>query len=67
MLKSGQLYCHYKGHLYRIIGIAKHSETLENLVIYCREGDDGDIWARPQTMFEEKLEDGRFRFELIEE
>jgi cyclomaltodextrinase / maltogenic alpha-amylase / neopullulanase len=46
-------YQHYKGHIYDVIGIAKHSETLEELVIY---KDESNIWARPLKMFLETIE-----------
>lgn len=49
------LYKHYKGKLYEVIGVAKHSETLEELVVYKatyqKEGEN--IWVRPKAMFEE--------------
>ena len=67
MIKSGQIYRHYKGNVYRVIGTAKHTESLEDLVIYCKENNHEEIWARPTVMFEEKLADGRKRFELIGE
>jgi len=64
MVKSGEMYRHYKGGLYTVVGIASHSETLEHLVIYADQ--KGKLWARPQTMFEEILQDGRHRFEFVE-
>jgi len=56
-LKLGK-YQHYKGHFYKVIGIAKHSETLEELVIYeaLYENPDGKLWVRPLKMFLEKVE-----------
>jgi len=56
-LKLGR-YQHYKGHFYKVIGIAKHSETLEELVIYeaLYENPDGKLWVRPLKMFLEKVE-----------
>lgn len=67
MIKPGQIYKHYKGHIYQIVGVAKHSETLEELVVYFCQGEPSDIWARPKNMFEERLDDGRLRFELIKD
>ncbi len=66
MLKLGK-YRHYKGKEYEVIGLAKHSETLEDLVVYKALYGDGQIWARPLKMFEERVEvDGvevpRFEF-----
>ncbi len=70
-LKLGR-YRHYKGNEYNVIAIAKHSETLEDLVIYEALYDNkvAKIWARPLKMFTEKIEkDGNFinRFEFIGE
>ena len=65
-------YKHYKGKVYLVIGIAKHSETLENMVVYkaMYDGTFGfdTLWVRPESMFSEYLEfEGkwRFRFEPI--
>ena len=44
---------HYKGGLYRVVGIARHSETEEELVVY--ETPDRRLWARPKAMFEEEV------------
>lgn len=55
------LYKHYKGKLYEVLGMAKHSETLELLVIYRALYDDPDFgygatWVRPAGMFIEFVE-----------
>ncbi|MDD4477122.1 MAG: DUF1653 domain-containing protein [Patescibacteria group bacterium] len=55
ILKFGK-YRHYKGKEYEVIGIAKHSETLEKLVVYKALCGDRDLWARPLKMFIEKIE-----------
>jgi hypothetical protein len=51
------LYQHYKGGIYEVIGIARHSETLEQLVVYKatyqQEGEN--LWLRPLSMFNEKI------------
>ncbi|WP_413520944.1 DUF1653 domain-containing protein [Psychrobacter glacincola] len=47
------IYRHYKGSLYQVLHIAKHSETEESLVVYrCLYGEYG-VWVRPLTMFTE--------------
>ena len=64
MIKLGK-YKHFKGMEVEVIGVAKHSETLEELVIYRH---DGELWARPVKMFEETVEvDGKKipRFQFI--
>lgn len=65
-------YRHYKGKLYNVIGTARHSETLEELVIYkalykSKEFGKNVLWARPKSMFLETVSiDGkkvqRFRY-----
>lgn len=69
MIKPGK-YRHYKGKEYEVIGLAKHSETLEDLVVYKALYGEGQMWVRPMKMFEEKVVvDGVEvpRFEFIEE
>lgn len=44
-IAPGSIYEHYKGNRYKILAIAFHSETLEELVVY--EGLKGDVWVRP--------------------
>ena len=61
------LYRHYKGNDYEVIGTAKHSETLETLVVYKPLYNNTGMWVRPLEMFQEKvLVNGkmvpRFRF-----
>ncbi len=51
-----QLYRHYKGQLYALIGYAKHSETLEEMVIYQAQYGDKQIWVRPKVMFFEEVD-----------
>ena len=60
----GGLYRHYKGGLYRVVSIAKHSETLEELVVYVNETDPTLVWARPISMWNERVGDG-LRFTLL--
>ena len=56
-LKLG-VYKHYKGNKYLVIGLAKHSETNEDLVVYIPiyESDLSRIWVRPLEMFLEDVE-----------
>ena len=63
----GKTYRHFKGNLYKVIGFAKHSETLEDMVIYSPL-KTGDTWVRPLSMWNEVVDDkGTLRFTLIEE
>jgi hypothetical protein len=62
VLKPG-LYRHYKGKHYEVIGVAKHSETEELLVVYRPLYGERGLWVRPLAMFEETLPDGAKRFE----
>ena len=62
-------YRHYGGDLYEVIGVARHSETLEEMVIY-RDLENNTLWARPREMFVGKVEVGSKkvkRFEFIGE
>lgn len=64
-LKMG-IYEHFKGKRYRLLYIARHSETLEELVVYQQLYGTGDIWVRPLTMFLEAV-NGVPRFRFIED
>ena len=58
-IKLGR-YRHFKGNEYEVIGIAKHSETLEPMVIYKALYDNGSLWVRPASMWNETVErDGK--------
>ena len=62
-------YKHYKGKTYEVVGVAKHSETLEELVVYRALYGDNDLWVRPLKEFLEKVEvNGKKvpRFEFFE-
>ena len=61
----GKTYKHFKGNLYKVIGFAKHSETLEDMVIY-QPLKTGDNWVRPVSMWNEIVDDkGTLRFTLL--
>lgn len=54
------MYLHYKGGQYRVIGVARHSETEEELVVYRCLYDNDSLWVRPLAMFVETvMVDGR--------
>ena len=66
MVQPGR-YRHYKGHKYAVLGVARHSETEEEYVVYRALYGDGGLWIRPAAMFlETVLVDGhpcpRFQF-----
>ena len=68
MIKLGK-YRHFKGNEYEVIGIAKHSETLEDYVVYKALYGEFGLWVRPLKMFEETItRDGKTfkRFERVE-
>ncbi len=48
-------YRHYKGNEYTVIGIARHSETHEQLVVYRPEYGERGLWVRPVEMFQENV------------
>lgn len=56
-LQTG-LYRHYKGNHYRVLGVARHSESEEELVIYQALYGDFGLWVRPLAMFLETVQVG---------
>jgi len=63
-------YRHFKGNEYEVIGLAKHSETLEEMVVYRALYGEGGLWVRPASMWNETvIRDGveYKRFTLINE
>ena len=48
-------YRHYKGHDYLVLGVARHSETQEELVVYQQDYGDRSLWVRPKAMFLESV------------
>ncbi len=68
-IKPGK-YRHFKGNDYEVIGIAHHSETMEELVVYRALYGEHGLWVRPASMWEEVVDrDGYHgtRFQFIEE
>lgn len=73
-IKLGK-YQHYKGNFYEVIGVGRHSETMEELVIYralydSKEFGKDVLWVRPKAMFLEEVEvqgERVKRFRFLEE
>ena len=62
----GKIYKHYKGNLYKIITLANHSETLEDMIVY-KSVDTGKVWVRPAKMWNETVDSkGTLRFTLVD-
>ena len=73
-LKAGQIYRHFKGNLYKVMGIAIDSETGEKVVVYEAQYGTKELYVRPYEMFAEKLDTEKYpnakqeyRFELVSE
>jgi len=67
---SEGIYRHFKGNRYQVLGVAKHSESGADMVVYRPLYGDQDLWVRPLEMFTENVEvDGLLqpRFVLIEQ
>lgn len=68
-IKTGR-YRHFKGNEYEVIGTARHSETMEEMVVYRALYGEYGLWVRPASMWNEMVErDGKVyqRFTYIEE
>jgi len=66
-VKPGR-YRHFKGGEYEVIGVARHSETDETLVVYRPLYEDSGLWVRPLNMFAERVTRGErttLRFEYL--
>ena len=49
------IYKHFKGHVVQVLGVARHSESGEELVVY-KKMENGDVWVRPLHMFLETVD-----------
>lgn len=56
-VKTGR-YRHFKGREYEVFGLARHSETMEELIVYRALYGEGGLWVRPRTMFDELVPTG---------
>ena len=54
-LKPGR-YRHFKGNEYQLLGVARHSETLEPMVVYRALYGERGLWVRPASMWSEQVE-----------
>lgn len=71
--KPGEKYRHFKGNIYKVLAIAKHTETEEELVVYQSLENNNDVYARPVAMFTSKVDkekypsvEQEYRFERYE-
>lgn len=63
------LYQHFRGNFYQVLGVGRHEETLEEMVVYRATYGDHALWIRPRIVFEAQVEEGGKlvpRFKLIE-
>lgn len=54
-IKSGK-YRHFKGNEYEVLGVARHSENMEEMVVYRTLYGEGGLWVRPASMWNEEVE-----------
>ena len=52
---------HFKGNEYQVLGLARHSETLEDMVVYRALYGDGGLWVRPTPMWLEAVDRDGYR------
>ncbi len=65
-IQIGKTYKHYKGNLYKIIAFCKHSETLEDMIVY-QSVEEDKTWVRPKNMWNNIIDDkGTLRFTLVD-
>lgn len=64
-IKPGR-YRHFKGNEYQVIGMARHSETEEEMVVYRPLYGEGGLWVRPASMWCEQVErDGKVQSRFV--
>lgn len=73
IILEGRYYRHFKGNIYRVIGIATHTETGEKMVVYQAQYGKHELFIRPYLMFAEEIDQQRYpgatqeyRFELMD-
>lgn len=69
-ISVGSVYQHYKGLFYQIVALSRHSETLEEFVVYQALYGDQEVWVRPLSLFLEDIFVGghrRARFQCIDQ
>lgn len=54
-------YRHFKGNEYQVLGLARHSETLEDMVVYRALYGEGGLWVRPVSMWLEAVDRDGYR------
>lgn len=70
---EGRCYLHFKGNLYKVIGIATHTETEEKMVVYEAQYGEHRLFVRPYQMFAGEIDRRKYpeatqkhRFELVD-
>lgn len=65
-IQTGKRYRHFKGKEYEVQSIARNTETEEAMVVYKALYGEGKIWVRPAGMWNDEVQPGVSRFELVE-